>query len=66
MSERHFDFGVFGTRVSFMTIRPKPAYDRQGLTWGSLGQDRDKMGTYWGVLYVSLRASQAQLGYIPT
>ena len=60
---KRFDFGVFGTRVSFMTTRPKAAYDRQGLAGG---QDTDKMGTYWGVLYVSLRASQAQLGYIPT
>ena len=38
---------LWDTYVSFMTIRPKPAYDRQGLAGG---QDTDKMGTYWGVL----------------
>ena len=66
MSERRFDFGVSETRVSFMTTRPKPVYGRQGLAGGSWGQDTDQTGTYWDVLYVSLHASEAQLGYKPT
>ena len=61
-----------GSNQSFCTIiimiiiiitRPKPAYGRQGLV-GSLGQDTDQTGTFWGVLNVSLRASGAQLRLI--
>ena len=50
--------------IIIIIIRPKPAYDRQGLV-GSWGQDTDQAGTFWGVLNVSLCASSAQLGYKP-
>ena len=45
--------------------RPKPAYGRQGPA-GSWGQNTDQVGTFWGVLTVSLCASGTQLGYNPT
>ena len=45
--------------------RPKPAYGRQGPA-GLWGQDIDQVGSFWGVLNVSLRACSAQLGFKPT
>ena len=53
------------TNTIIIITRPKPAYGRQGLV-GSLGQDTDQAGTFWGVLNVSLRASSAQLRFKPT
>ena len=51
--------------IIIIITRPKPAYGRQDLV-GSLGQETDQAGTFWGVLNVSLRASSAHLGYKPT
>ena len=51
--------------IIIIVTRPKPAYGRQGLA-GSLGQDTDQGCTFWGVLNVSLRAYDAQLGFKPT
>ena len=51
--------------IIIIITRPKPAYGRHGLV-GSLGQDTDRAGTFWGVLNVSLRASGTQLGFEPT
>ena len=48
--------------IIIIITRPKPAYGRQGLA-GSLGQDTNQAGMFWGVLNVSLRASGAQLRY---
>ena len=45
----------------FIITRPKPAWRA-----GSRGQDTDQVGTFWGVLIVSLRASSTQLGFKPT
>ena len=59
----HILAGIIITII--ITTRPEPAYGRQGLV-GSLGQDTDQAGTFWGVLNVSLRASSAQLGFKPT
>ena len=48
--------------IIIIIIRPKPAYDQQGLV-GSWGQDTDQAGTFWGVVNISLRAFCAQLGW---
>ena len=51
--------------ASITITRPKPAYGQQGLA-GSWGQDTDQASTFCGVLNVSLRICNAQLGFKPT